>query len=113
MARHEVLRTVFEVSEGDVPLQRIEPPGFVPIDMLDLSGATREEQSEQVQALARKALNTPFDLVRGPLLRSRLVRFGTDEYVWLLTVYHIVLDGLSPTRSGPSPATPGSPCSSP
>src|SRR5690606_22415481 len=37
----------------------------------------------------------PFDLVKGPLLRSTLLRMADAEYILLLTMHHIVSDGWS------------------
>ncbi len=51
-----------------------------------------------VQALAQAtddAVRSPFDLVRGPLLRATLVQTDTDEHVLLLAAHHIVCDGFS------------------
>src|SRR5205085_7533395 len=36
-----------------------------------------------------------FDLARGPLLRSSLLRRGPDDHVLLLTQHHIISDGWS------------------
>src|SRR6185295_15603274 len=37
----------------------------------------------------------PFDLARGPLMRSALLRLGDGEHVALVTLHHIVSDGWS------------------
>ena len=37
----------------------------------------------------------PFDLVRGPLARGRLVRLAEAKHVLLITIHHIVSDGWS------------------
>ncbi len=35
----------------------------------------------------------PFDLARGPLLRTTLLRLGSDEHVLLVTMHHVISNG--------------------
>ena len=44
--------------------------------------------------MRRQEALRPFDLARGPLLRTRLLRLGPEEHVLLLTVHHIAADLL-------------------
>ena len=44
---------------------------------------------------SRTAVDKPFDLVRGPLLRAQLLKLAPDEHALLLTVHHVVCDGCS------------------
>nr|WP_171473331.1 condensation domain-containing protein [Frigoriglobus tundricola] len=90
--RHEALRTSF-VSEGADLLQVVSPPPAVPVPMTDLTGAT-DPRGAGEQAMAEEAVRG-FDLGGQSLFRARLLRFGTDEHVLLLTVHHIVADGWS------------------
>ncbi|MFD9812526.1 amino acid adenylation domain-containing protein [Streptomyces sp. NPDC059080] len=48
---------------------------------------------EEWPALLRAELVRPFDLARPPLIRSALVRLGDDEWIWGLTVHHLIADG--------------------
>jgi amino acid adenylation domain-containing protein len=94
--RHEALRTSFP-SSGGRPYQRVAPPAPVGIQVEDLTGlgpAGAEDESRR-RAAAEAAL--PFDLARGPLLRSRLLNVTPEQHVLLLTVHHIVSDGWSTT----------------
>ncbi|MCX2950140.1 amino acid adenylation domain-containing protein [Lentzea sp. NEAU-D7] len=86
--RHPGLRATFE-EIGGVPVQFIEPESTPVLRTADLPGATREE----VDRALRDALIAPFDLSRGPLMRSMLVRTGEREHVWGLTLHHLVADG--------------------
>src|SRR5262249_1871836 len=38
---------------------------------------------------------TPFDVRSAPLLRVRLLRLAADDYILLLTLHHIIVDGWS------------------
>jgi amino acid adenylation domain-containing protein len=48
-----------------------------------------------VRQLVTEEGKAPFDLSNGPLLRVKLLRLATDEYVVLLTMHHIIGDGWS------------------
>ena len=37
----------------------------------------------------------PFDLSRGPLWRTRLLRFGPELHVLVITMHHLITDGIS------------------
>ncbi|MFF0458787.1 amino acid adenylation domain-containing protein [Streptomyces mexicanus] len=96
VARHEVLRTRFTERDGR-PVQEVAPSLHIPLvvhDLRDLAPARREEEARRLgdeEALA------PFDLERGPLLRTTLLRIGDIEHILLLTLHHIVADGWSVT----------------
>ncbi len=92
--RHEALRTTFEVPPGAAdPVQVIHPPVVRPLPVLDLEGldSRDSEAARQVDAEGRR----PFDLRRGPLLRTVLLRFGPDRHQLLINLHHIVADGVS------------------
>ncbi|WP_447009228.1 non-ribosomal peptide synthase/polyketide synthase [Saccharothrix hoggarensis] len=80
VARHESLRTTF-----DDGVQVVHAPFDVP---LTVEGGSWED-------VLREEVGTPFDLRRGPLLRTRLVRVADDDHVLVLTLHHIVTDGWS------------------
>ena len=88
--RHEVLRTTFEIAAGEV-VQRVAPPGGVPLAVLDLEGRGEGELWAAIDAEIRR----PFDLARGPLLRALVARLGSEDHVLVLTLHHIVSDGWS------------------
>ena len=92
--RHEVLRTTFRAVDGQ-PVQVIHPSQRVPvalIDLLGLSGAAQQEESERLLAADARR---PFDMAVGPLLRVTLLRLSAAEHVVLFTMHHIVSDGWS------------------
>jgi amino acid adenylation domain-containing protein len=91
--RHEALRTRFVVVDGE-PAQQIDSAetGFALVEQ-DLEGEPSRE--EALASLAATEAAAPFDLERGPLIRGRLVRLGSQEHVLLVTMHHIVSDGWS------------------
>ncbi|WP_328515009.1 condensation domain-containing protein [Ralstonia pseudosolanacearum] len=93
VARHEALRTRFEVQEGQA-VQLIVPADVgLTLEWVDLS--TEEASEHQLGLLAEAEARAPFDLEQGPLIRGRLVKLGEQEHVLLITMHHIVSDGWS------------------
>ncbi|MFN9372198.1 MAG: amino acid adenylation domain-containing protein, partial [Planctomycetaceae bacterium] len=91
LERHESLRTVFPVEEGE-PWQRILPvdPLSVPLDVVP---ATMASLAAQLQ----EASIRPFDLACELPIRVTLFVVGPNEQVLLIVLHHIAADGTSLT----------------
>ncbi|HKH45555.1 MAG TPA: amino acid adenylation domain-containing protein, partial [Thermoanaerobaculia bacterium] len=94
VARHESLRTTFE-TVGEEPRQRIAPALDIPLPLIDVSAVPEEARRVEAERLAREHARIAFDLARGPLLASALVRLDVKLYQFLVTMHHIVSDGWS------------------
>jgi Condensation domain len=94
ICRHESLRTIFSMVDGEA-VQVIAPPVGFSLAVVDLADHPEGEREEKVRELAREEAGRPFDLAKGPLFRSQLLRLGEDDHVLLLTMHHIVSDGWS------------------
>src|SRR5439155_5432359 len=92
--RHEALRTIFYVVEGQ-PVQIILPSLSLPLPVMDLSHLPEIEREAEVGRLANEEAQRPFDLCLGPLMRATLLRLNDADHVLLLTVHHIASDGWS------------------
>src|SRR5262245_9709363 len=92
--RHEVLRTTFPMANG-FPVQSINPPSTLPLPVVDLRGLPETEQPAEVARLALKEAQQPFDLARGPMVCSTLLRLEDEAHVLLLTMHHIICDRWS------------------
>src|SRR6185436_3726937 len=94
--RHESLRTTFAEVDSE-PVQRIAPPdaGAPAVPLIDLAALPEPLRRAEASRLARAEALRPFDLARGPLLRSTLVRTAAGEHLALFTLHHIVSDGWS------------------
>ncbi|HSF43598.1 MAG TPA: amino acid adenylation domain-containing protein, partial [Thermoanaerobaculia bacterium] len=92
--RHEVLRTVFRMVDGE-PRQVVLPAEPVPVPGVDLSDLAEEPFQAMVRRLAREEAQTPFDLEQGPLLRCTVLLRSGLERVVLLTMHHVVGDAWS------------------
>ena len=94
--RHEVLRTTF-ASEKGKPVQIIHPELKLNLEQLDLSELPPEEREKELKEAADKAAQHPFDLGKGPLLRTVLIRLDEQKHVLLLTMHHIISDAWTLT----------------
>ncbi|HEU0077014.1 MAG TPA: amino acid adenylation domain-containing protein, partial [Longimicrobiaceae bacterium] len=94
VARHEPLRTVFAVVDGE-PEQRIARADESAFRLVEHDLCGRPEQETELRRLMAEEANAPFDLARGPLIRGRLVQLAGDEHVLLLTLHHVVSDAWS------------------
>ena len=92
--RHESLRTLFSVKDGQ-PVQVIGAPGAFDFPLVDLSTLLSDERDRQTCRLAAHAARQPLDLARGPLMRVFLVKVAVQEYLLLFTIHHIISDGWS------------------
>ncbi len=89
--RHESLRTVFQAVEGE-PVQVVAPYLSLELPVTDLRQLAQSEREDEALRLAAKEAQTPFDLSKWPLIRTRLVRLGAEDHIFLLTIHHIVCD---------------------
>ncbi|HEX7239442.1 MAG TPA: amino acid adenylation domain-containing protein, partial [Longimicrobiaceae bacterium] len=92
--RHEALRTTF-AEAGGAPVQMIHPPAPTPLPVLDLRALPEEAREPAARRLAGAEALRPFDLARGPLLRSTLLHLADGDHVLLFTLHHVVSDGWS------------------
>ncbi|WP_205300740.1 non-ribosomal peptide synthetase [Pantoea sp. Ap-967] len=86
VARHESLRTRFITVQGE-PRQVIDDVRVV-LQTIDLAA------DGDLETLMQAQIEQPFDLAQAPLMRANLVRCG-HEAVLLLTLHHIIADGVS------------------
>lgn len=92
--RHESLRTTFR-WQHDQPVQVIEVPQPCNLPLYDLSNRSPAQQESDALGLATEETQRLFDLERGPLFRTALVRLNPREHFLVLTMHHIIADGWS------------------
>jgi len=94
VSRHEALRTSFPEAAGG-PVQRIAPPEPLHIPVIGLDSLPAASRDAEVRRLFAEEARQAFELGRGPLFRTRLLRLGPEEHVLLFTLHHIVTDAWS------------------
>lgn len=90
--RHEALRTTYRILD-DQPVQVIFPALTIPLSRVDLTALPEEEKAAALQNRIAMEAQQPFDLQKGPAIRTVLFEVRAEEYVFLLNCHHIVVDG--------------------
>ncbi len=90
IARHEILRTVFREADG-TPVQVVLTPEE--LDFKVEVTNTNKNSSELPELLAEKWAQ-PFDLSRGPLLRTFVIHHAEGQLL-SFNMHHIISDGWS------------------
>jgi len=86
--RHEALRTVVREEEG-VAYQTILEKGSWSLQHAEMNA------EEDLQTLASKAINEPFDLASDHMLRATLYKRPDGTYLLIAVMHHIASDGWS------------------
>ena len=89
--RHPHLAAHFS-DQFDEPVQIITADPVIAWQYLEFDGGDVAEQVERVCAAERAAV---CDVISNPVFRGALLRTGQDQYRFVLTFHHIVLDGWS------------------
>ncbi|MFT7035747.1 MAG: amino acid adenylation domain-containing protein, partial [Cyclobacteriaceae bacterium] len=94
ITRHEVLRTIFFVYNGEArqKIHNINDLNFK-LDYQDLSEI--DNQQMLVEEKVNEEVNWIFDLSKGPLIRVKLIYLGKQKYIFLLNMHHIICDAWS------------------
>ncbi len=90
IVRHPTLRTTFE-QKGDRVWQTVHENQQVDIDLIDASSWNWDKLNEEVVDSYKR----PFDLEKGPVVRVSLFTRSEQDYIFLLNLHHIVVDGFS------------------
>ncbi len=92
LERHESLRTVFVIENGE-PRQKILGNPECYIEIIDLKDKVNAEK--EAQRLAEEDSLTPFNLETGPLVRFTIAEIEEDKNLLIFNTHHIISDGWS------------------
>ncbi|HRY31959.1 MAG TPA: amino acid adenylation domain-containing protein [Bacteroidales bacterium] len=84
--RHEILRTSFEVRDGEI-VQVVHPGARI-------KRIYQEAENSDPAKLIRDFIR-PFDLETAPLFRAGLIRISRESCLFILDFHHIIFDGGS------------------
>src|SRR5258706_583106 len=90
--RHASLRTIFRLEGGEL-VQLVLPRLSVSLPVTDITRSADPESEHY--PLAKAEVEKSFDLSKGPLFRTRLIRVTDTDHVLLCTMHHIVTDSWS------------------
>jgi len=92
--RHEALRTTFPALDG-APVQCVHADLSLNLGFFDLRGLPDSDREARVGELVLEEARHPFDLANELLFRAALLRTTDQDYLFIITVHHIVCDGWS------------------
>jgi amino acid adenylation domain-containing protein len=92
--RHEILRTIFEVIEGQL-FQVIRAEVQMPLLFTDLRLVPATLREETALKQIWQDIEQPFDLKAGLLVRSHLWQLQDTEHLLLIALHHIIFDEWS------------------
>lgn len=90
--RHDILRTAFEVAEGQLR-RRVLPRVRATLPLIDLSDLPEPQRGQELDAAIARELAAPFDTAHPPLVRWLLMRRSPREHVLVQSEHHYVHDG--------------------
>jgi amino acid adenylation domain-containing protein len=92
--RHESLRTIIDVSDGELS-QKVLPSLVLNLPLVDLRRFPIEMRESEALRLAAEEGRAAVSLTEGPLLRGSLYRLADNDYLFALMLHHIICDGWS------------------
>jgi amino acid adenylation domain-containing protein len=92
--RHEALRTVFSVVNTEPKQQILEGLEAV-LEESDVRQYPASERMARAKEIFLQVAGTAFDLAAGPLFKFHLIRVNEQEYLFVLNIHHILVDGWS------------------
>ncbi|MEQ8172732.1 MAG: condensation domain-containing protein, partial [Candidatus Eremiobacterota bacterium] len=92
---HPILRTGFVWKDGEAPFQVVYRTISLPWYIMDLSERDREKQEGEIEDVRKNVRLKGFNLTNPPLSYLHLFILGNNEYRFIWTVHHILIDGWS------------------
>jgi len=93
--RHPILRTSFIWTRQDKPLQVVRKRVNLPWQQQDWRGIAADEQQERLETFLGADQKQGLDLSKAPLLRMALIRMTDEDYEFIFSHHHLLVDGWS------------------
>ncbi|MEG4453672.1 amino acid adenylation domain-containing protein [Microcoleus sp. N9_A1] len=90
--RHDTLRATFSPDGSTLC---VAASIALDIPMIDLSVLEERDRESKLAYLRHEEVYRPFNLVRGPLFRSQIIKLQEQEHIVIITCHHIICDGWS------------------
>ncbi|WEN15097.1 amino acid adenylation domain-containing protein [Rhodanobacter sp. AS-Z3] len=94
-ARHELLRTAFDLESYSEPLQLIYRKTTIPLSVDDLLGRARAEQDAALAAWFHADERHGFDKRKAPLFRVHIHLLDDARFHLAISCHHAIMDGWS------------------
>ncbi|MDM8543253.1 amino acid adenylation domain-containing protein [Desulfococcaceae bacterium HSG9] len=93
--RHSILRTCFAYENLPEPLQSAVEQVRLPLTFQDWRDKSRSKQKQLLDDYLQADRERDFDITTPPLFRLALLRLSDNEYKFICTNHHAILDGRS------------------
>ncbi|MGI9291060.1 MAG: amino acid adenylation domain-containing protein [Gammaproteobacteria bacterium] len=93
--RHASLRTAIRMSASGEPIQVACQEVAIELHVDDWQTLSASQQDKQLEAFLEQDRSTSFDLEVAPLIRLNLFRLSKQEFRFVWTYHHTVIDGWS------------------
>jgi len=98
--RHETLRTTFApvaiyAGVDGRPLPILAHSALSALSIIDLNALPEAERETRLADVTKGEARQPFDLSKGPLYRTKLIRLAEDEHLLLLGMHRMIADHKS------------------
>ncbi|WP_426094745.1 amino acid adenylation domain-containing protein [Flavobacterium sp. DSR2-3-3] len=93
--RHEALRTSFKLDENGQARQFITSMDDLDFSLNYNDFSLNTDKETAIEAYLVKENAISFNLEKAPLLRVSVIKSGDQEYVFFMTMHHIIGDGWS------------------
>lgn len=93
VAEQEALRCNIQFTDG---IPKLTIHDYIKFDFIktDLSNEDKKND-EKVNDIVNEEISRSFDLNKGPLFRTRLLKLMSNKYLFIVCTHHIISDGLS------------------
>ena len=91
--RHPILRSAFYWRELDNPIQAVCRSVVLPVEQYDWRGYSHSEQAARLADFLEADQQRGFELEQAPLMRITLIRWTNNQYHWIWSYSHLILDG--------------------
>ncbi|WP_025742941.1 non-ribosomal peptide synthetase [Aquimarina pacifica] len=95
IARHEVLRTNFEINEKGELYQYIKSENEIDFGIEISDFRSKKDKQIAVDTYIQKKNRIPFDLSQAPLLRASIIQLEENKCIFFIDLHHIIGDGWS------------------
>lgn len=92
MLRHHALRCSLWIDDEAKPMQIIHKKAEVPIQLMDWSGLSQDEQKEQLHDYLLGVKRKGLDLTKPPAFELALITLGENRYQFAATFHLLFLD---------------------
>src|SRR5262249_45007994 len=83
------------VEVEDKPVQRVANAVEIPLNVINLDDFPPDEREAEAMRRASEEARRPFCLSQCPLARVSIMQLGSDEWLLVLVVHHVIADGWS------------------